>query len=452
MSLRYHIYDALWRLAWPWLRLRHGLRHRDRQDAARRWRERLGHVALPDDGRDTLWIHAVSVGETRAAHPLVRALRRRYPRLRLLVTHMTPTGLETGQRLWAHDPAIVQAYAPYDHSRWVRRFLERTRPRLGIVMETEIWPNWLRQAKRQGVPLVLANARLSERSFRRYRRFRWLLPLEWNAFVQVGAQSAADAQRLRALGARQVVVTGNLKFDWSPEPAAIALAHTWREAIGPRPVVVLASSREGEEARFLRAWEGLRQEWAEREDFLFREPPLLVIVPRHPERFDEVARLVERHGLRYRRRSASLPHPEDDVWLGDSMGELYAYYALADVAIIGGSWERHGGQNPLEALAAGTPPIVGPHTENFAEVVSQGVAARAIVQVRTPQEAIELAQRWIEQPDERAAAIAHGAIFLAAHRGATERTLALLAPWLEHEPGFEQRGIDGPVTPRPEAH
>ena len=134
------------------------------------------------------------------------------------------------------------------------------------------------------------------------------------------------------------------------------------------------------------------------------------------------------------------------------MGELYAYYALADVAIIGGSWERHGGQNPLEALAAGTPPIVGPHTENFAEVVSQGVAARAIVQVRTPQEAIELAQRWIEQPDERAAVIAHGAIFLAAHRGATERTLALLAPWLEHEPGFEQRGIDGPVTPRPEAH
>lgn len=422
----YSIYNRLWHWARPWLERRLArlalTRHPDYAD---RPEERFGQLRWSPEWGQPIWIHAVSVGETRAAQPLIARLRQAYPDRPILLTHMTPTGREVGTATWSHDPAIHQAWAPYDARAWVEAFLESAQPTLLILLETELWPNWLRVAAERELPVALLNARLSERSYRRYRRWQRWLPLAWSAVRVVGAQTPADATRLAALGAPHVAVTGNLKFDQPTSPELLARGRQWRQHLGGRAALLWASTREGEERLLLDAWERLCESFP-----THWQTPLLVIVPRHPERCDEVGEFLTHRRYRWARRSETPPHAALDVWLGDSLGEMTAYYALSRAALIGGSWKPFGGQNPLEAIAAGCPPIVGPHVFHFEALVASGRQARAIVQCPDAASALRHALRLIHSPERHADQLAKGALFLAAHRGATERTLALLTPLL----------------------
>ena len=337
--------------------------------------ERFGYINVPAGG-PIIWLHAVSVGETRAAEPLVHALLEQYPDHRVLLTHMTPTGRATSTALYK-DPRILIAYVPYDLTSAVNRFLSRVRPQLVLLMETEIWPNLILRSRAGNIPVLLINARLSARSAQRYARFDRLIRPVLGALTAVGAQTKDDADRLTLLGAQNVHVTGNLKFDVCIDPVLQALGQQWRAAVNaqtPRPIWLAASTREGEEPLILAAHRALC-------DLLPNNHPLLVLVPRHPQRFNDVANLVTREGLTLKRRSAALPDTKTDVWLGDSMGEMVAYYSLADVAVIGGTLLPFGGQNLIEAAACGAPLIIGPHTYNFSAAANDAEKTGAAIRL-----------------------------------------------------------------------
>jgi 3-deoxy-D-manno-octulosonic-acid transferase len=382
------------------------------------WGQRLGFGG--DGRRGRVWVHAVSLGETRAAATLIAALREQQPGLRLLLTHGTATGREAGAALLREGDA--QAWLPYDTPGAVRRFLARHQPALGVLMETEIWPNLLHQAARSGLPMVLANARLSERSARRGRRFAALQRPALACLRGVLAQTDHDARRLRAAGAPPPQVMGNLKYDMTPSPALLAQGRQWREQLA-RPVVLAAVTREGEEAALLQAW---KEQPAPR--------PLLVLVPRHPQRFDAVAALVQDAGFSLARRSrwAEQPPPEAaaaEVWLGDSLGEMPLYYALADAALLGGSFAPLGGQNLIEAAACGCPLVMGPHTFNFAEAAELSLAAGAALREPDLAHAVPRAVALALDP-QRAAWAQRATDFAARHRGAARRMAQALAVWL----------------------
>ena len=372
--------------------------------------ERFGRYPdAPSNG--WLWIHAVSLGETRAAAALVDALRVRQPDLRLLLTHGTATGRAAGRTLLRDGDR--QTWLPVDAPAAVRRFLAHFRPALGVLMETEVWPNLLAAAQTLDVPMVLANARLSERSQRRGRRFDALMRPAAQRIALVLAQTEADATRLRAAGARAVVVSGNLKFDMAPNPQQVERGRSWRQALG-RPLVLAAVTREGEEEALIAAW--------------IARPaprPLLLIVPRHPQRFDEVAGLLRAARLTFLRRSAwSEALPVDargvDAWLGDSMGEMALYYGAAQVALLGGSFAPLGGQNLIEAAACGCPVVMGPHTFNFAQAAELAVEAGAALRVADVEAGVAEALALLDGPRQRA--MAEAALgFAAQHRGAAAR-------------------------------
>lgn len=415
MSAGRWAYTHLLWLAAPFIALRLAWRARRQPEYLRHVAERFGRYGeaprLP-----VIWIHAVSVGETRAAAPLVEALVQRHPEHSILLTHMTPTGRETGRRLFGDR--LLQAYLPYDYPFAVRRFLAHFRPTLGVLMETELWFNLIAGCRQARVPLYLVNARLSERSYRRYARFRGLAAEALGALEGILAQTDADAGRLIRLGARRVEVVGNLKFDLTPPAAQLAQGQALRALFGSRrPVFLAASTREGEEARVLDAVARLHV------------PGLLtVIVPRHPQRFDEVATLVARRGLTLQRRSEARPiAPETQVVLGDSMGELFAYYAACDVAFVGGSLVPLGGQNLIEACAVGVPVLVGPHTFNFEEAAERAVAEGAALRV-VDEAALAgaVAALLADAPRRRRMAEA-GRAFAQRHRGAVERVLARIS-------------------------
>jgi 3-deoxy-D-manno-octulosonic-acid transferase len=369
------------------------------------------------DGR--LWLHAVSLGETRAAAALVDALRHQRPGLRLLLTHGTATGREAGRALLREGD--TQAWLPYDTPGAVRRFLRAQRPQLGVVMETEIWPNLMRAAREAQVPMVLANARLSKRSQRKGQRLAALMHPALAGFARVLAQTEGDAQRLRDSGAREVLVMGNLKYDMTPSPALLEQGRAWRRAL-LRAVVLATSTREGEEDALLRAWCDVPS-----------PRPLLLLVPRHPQRFDEVATLVQRAGLHAVRRSAWADVPPNDaagadVWLGDSMGEMPLYYACADVALLGGSFAPLGGQNLIEAAACGCPLVMGPHTFNFAEAAELSLQAGASLRARDIGHGVQLALQLVQPSAQDATAksprdamASQAQAFAAQHRGAAAR-------------------------------
>jgi len=409
-------YTLLWLLALPLVLLRLLWRSRRQPAYLRHLGERFGRYRDANPGGDVVWVHAVSVGETRAAEPLVHALLARWPDRRILLTHMTPTGRETSRALFGDEPRVLRAYLPYDIGFVARRFLRHFRPAFGVIMETELWPNLLAACRAEGVPVLLANARLSERSARRYARWPALTRLTLGALSAIGCQSVADGERLTALGARRVAVTGNIKFDIAPAAAQLVLGARFRERFGARPVMLAASTREGEEAPILDA-------------FATQAPPdtLLVLVPRHPQRFDEVAALVAARGLALQRRSDDTAvAPDARVWLGDSMGEMFAYYAAADVALIGGSWLPFGGQNLIEACAVGTPVVVGLHTFNFAAIADHAVAAGAAIRAADVGAGIDAALALLADAPRREATGAAGRRFAAEHRGATERTMAII--------------------------
>src|ERR1700759_5522145 len=290
------IYHALWWIIAPLAVLRLLIRSRKERGYREHIGERFGFAPgrLPEDDAPLIWVHAVSVGETRAAQPLIDALLKAHADARILLTHMTPSGRATGEQIFGDR--VLRSYLPYDMPHAVRRFLRAWRPSLGLVMETEVWPTLIDECRRSDVPLVLTNARMSERSYRRAARFGGATRDVFGGFARVLAQSPSDAQRLTALGARNVTVLGNLKFDMHTPPELVARGHAWRAAIGERPVWVAASTREGEEERVLEAFASLSVDAA-----------LLVLVPRHPQRFNEVAALIERQGLRYERRSSWAP-------------------------------------------------------------------------------------------------------------------------------------------------
>ena len=401
-------YSLLLRLATPVYFARLWWRGRHEPPYRQRWGERLGLAGAPAaPGR--VWVHAVSLGEVRAAAPLIDALRAQRPGLALLLTHGTATGRDAGRALL--QPGDAQAWLPYDTPGAVRRFLRHHRPALGVVMETEVWPNLLHGSRAAGVPLVLANARLSERSEAKGLRLAALMHPAMACFSLVLAQTEADATRLRASGAERVDVSGNLKFDMVPDPALLARGRAWRQ---PRAMVLAAVTREGEEAPLLAAWHALPA-----------PRPLLCLVPRHPQRFDEVAALVAQAGFTLSRRSAWVDGPDAeatgaDVWLGDSLGEMPAYYAAADVALLGGSFAPLGGQNLIEAAACGCPLVIGPHTFNFAQAAELALAAGAAERVAGIDAGVARAVA-LTLGDEGAAMAARALAFAAAHRGAAHR-------------------------------
>lgn len=425
------VYRAAWWLIAPLAVLRLFVRSRRERGYRQHIGERFGYSAgrVPEDDAPLIWVHAVSVGETRAAQPLVDALLAARPDARILLTHMTPGGRATGEQLFGDR--VLRCYLPYDMPHAVRRFLRAWRPSLGLVMETEVWPTLIDECKHADVPLVLTNARMSARSFKRAAKFGAHAREVFGGFTRVLAQSPADAERLTALGARNVSVLGNLKFDMASPPGLVARGRDWRRAIGARPVWVAASTREGEEELVLQAFAALNVEDA-----------LLILVPRHPQRFDEVAALVARQNLRLERRSrwvqnparsqalAAAQHegvralPQDvNVLLGDSMGEMGAYYAAADLAFIGGSLLPLGGQNLIEACAVGVPVLIGPHVFNFTQATADAVAAGAALQVQDPADLARALRELFNDKPRRVAMGAAAAAFAARHRGATERTV-----------------------------
>ena len=408
-------YTLLWILALPLVLLRLLWRARRQPAYLRHVGERFGRYRVRAP-LAVIWVHAVSVGETRAAEPLVRALLARWPEHSVLLTHMTPTGRDTARALFTDEPRVLRAYLPYDVGCFAHAFLRHFRPMFGVIMETELWPNLLAACRRRRIPVMLANARLSERSARRYARLPALTALTMKALAAIGAQTAADAARLGQLGARRVTVTGNIKFDITPPPEMLALGQTLRARIGERPVVLAASTREGEEAVLV--------------DAFVRHAPgdaLLLLVPRHPQRFDAVAAELAARKLATQRRSADetiAAHTR--VLLGDSMGEMFAYYAAADVALIGGSWLPFGGQNLIEACAVGTPVVVGPHTFNFQAVAQDAVRAGAALRAEDADAGMQAALALLADDDARARVSAAGRAFATTHQGATARSISIL--------------------------
>ncbi len=401
----------LW-LAFPFVLARLWWRGRHEPGYRHNIAERFGFYPTRP-ARPVIWLHAVSMGETRAAEPLLHALRSRHPDCDLLITQMTATGREAAQQLFAG--AALVAWLPYDYPSAVRRFLRSFRPRLGVLMETEIWFHLVGECQRSGVPLLLANARMSAKSARGYAAVAPLVRAALGGLSAVAAQTTEDAERLLSLGARDVEVTGNLKFDADPSPGSGSLAAQFRHRFGSRAVLLAASTREGEEELLLDALE---------QNALGNA--ILVIVPRHPQRFDTVAQLLASRGLKFIRRSTSAPLDADcDIVLGDSMGEMAAYYRACDLAFVGGSLLSYGGQNLIEACAAGVPVLIGPYTYNFAQAAESAVAAGAAVRVNSAEDVIRLARSILQDAGLRDRMGKAGVAFCAAHRGATERTLAI---------------------------
>jgi 3-deoxy-D-manno-octulosonic-acid transferase len=389
--------------------------------------ERFGW-SVPSGCAPRIWVHAVSVGETRAAEPLLKALALRYPMATFVVTHTTPTGRAVAL---PSSLRIQRLYLPYDYSIAVKRFLKNFRPVAGLLMETEVWPNLTREAGALEIPLALVNARLSARSLRRGMRFRALLAPALRRLALVLAQSPADAERLSALGAPQPVAVGNLKFDSEVAPQQLALAQSFRQRFAGRQVFLAGSTREGEEELILKAW-------SER---TLVPDALLVIVPRHPQRFDEVARLIENQQLTFQRRSNdAILEPSCQVLLGDSMGEMLAYYASADVAYVGGGLLPYGTHNLIEACAVGCPVLLGHHTFNFADAARGALEAGAARSVADAFDLVIEAAKILADAALRQQMADAALRFSAAHQGATQRSVAALAEILD---SVLQQHVDG---------
>ncbi|MEC5213551.1 3-deoxy-D-manno-octulosonic-acid transferase [Polaromonas sp. CG_9.5] len=410
--------------------------------------ERFGYYTQPlEAASELVWVHAVSLGETRTAAMLLKALRAQYPALRLLLTHGTATGREEGRALLKSigQPGDVQVWQPWDSPAAVARFFSHFKPRLGLLMETEIWPNAVAESRKRGMPLVLVNGRMSAKSLKQALRLSALSLPAYGALSAVYAQTEEDAGRFRQLGAPVAGVFGNLKFDATPDAVQLEKGQRWRETLA-QPVLMFASSREGEENEFLKQISALvhaaRAQVAM--NSVATSSPIsfkALIVPRHPQRFDEVAALAVQHGLRVSRRSQWSGSPMDskeamtaDVWLGDSLGEMALYYGLSDVALLGGSFAPLGGQNLIEAAACGCPVVMGPHTFNFLEAAALAEAEGAALRVADMAEGVEAALSLItgSPPLASAAQAAQaGLAFAARHRGATASTLAALRRYLQ---------------------
>ena len=404
---------VLMRLAWRGLRA---------PDYWRRWPERFAFIE-PALGKQVIWIHAVSVGEVQAAVPVVHALLNRHPDYSLLVTTVTPTGSARVTALFGGEVAHV--YAPYDLPGAVARFFERVRPQLAIVMETELWPNLFHQCRQRAIPLLLVNARLSARSVAGYRRVRSLAAETLAAVTEIAAQSEADAGRFESIGARAatITVTGNLKFEQRIPSSLLERAEVLRREWGvSRPVWIASSTHEGEDELLLDVYQQLRKQYSD---------CLLVLVPRHPERFESVAALCRARGYNtVLRTDHGACSTETQVYVGNTMGDLPLLYAASDVAFVGGSLVASGGHNPLEPAALGIPVISGPHVSNFIEICSLLVDAGAAVQVADTGELLQIVSRWLGDANERHHVGQLGREVIEKNRGALQAVMAIIERYL----------------------
>ncbi|WP_322979785.1 lipid IV(A) 3-deoxy-D-manno-octulosonic acid transferase [Pseudomonas sp. C11] len=411
-----HLYTLLLHLALPLIALRLALRARKAPAYARRIRERFS-FGMPPLQTGGIWVHAVSVGESIAAAPMIRALQARHPELPITVTCMTPTGSERIQALFGNS--VQHCYLPYDLPWAAALFLNRVKPRLAVVMETELWPNHIHQCAKRGIPVALANARLSERSARGYARFGKLTAPMLAKLSLIAVQTQAEAQRFLALGARPecVDVTGSIKYDLKidaelPQRAA-ELRRQWQTE--QRPVWIAASTHAGEDEIILAAHRQLLKT---------RTDALLILVPRHPERFEAVHELCLNQGLTTRRRSTGQDvQAGDQVLLGDTMGELLFLYALADIAFVGGSLVANGGHNLLEPAALGKPVLSGPHLFNFLEIATQLREAGALSEVENAEQLAGRLATLLDTPTEMARMSQAGLAVLKANQGALQRLL-----------------------------
>jgi len=422
------LYSFVWGLSLPFALCRLWWRGRQEPGYRQHIAERLGFYARYD-AAPTIWVHAVSAGETRAAEPLIRALLANYPDHQLLLTHMTATGRETGGKLFA-DVAnrVRQSFLPYDINWMMRRFLQHFSPKLCVLIETEVWPNLIAQCQIATIPVSLVNARLSEKSLKKAQKLASLILPAAHAISAVAAQSNPDAQRLQELGISHATVTGNMKFDVTPPAMMAERGSALRRSLGNRPIILCASTRDGEEELILDAFlEQLP---------LLEHAPLLMITPRHPQRFDLVAQMIEARGIAYVRRSAfdhEVVTPISDkieVVLGDSMGEMYMYYATADVAFVGGSLVPLGGHNLIEACAMGKAVLTGLHTFNFSEITDQAIAAHAALRVDGARSMLREALALLNDDKKRQQMGNNAHAFFLQHQGATSRTMEILKPFL----------------------
>jgi len=388
----------------------------------RRWPERFGSVA-PPLGKQVIWIHAVSVGEVQAAEPVVRALLEGHPDYSLLVSTVTPTGSARVTALFGNEVAHV--YAPYDLPGSVKRFFDRVKPQLAIVMETELWPNLFHRCRQGGVPLLLVNARLSARSVKGYSRVPGLVSETLSAVTEIVAQGESDAARFERLGAdpERITVTGNLKFEQRVQPSLLERAEVLRRDWGvARPVWIAASTHEGEDELLLDVFADLRQQFPD---------CLLVITPRHPERFETVATLCLQRGYQIVLRSEHTAcTPETAVYLADTMGELPLMYAASDVAFVGGSLVRHGGHNLLEPAALGVPVVCGPHVFNFQEITDLLVEAGAAVRVADTGALLQTLAGWLGDANERHRVGQQGRQVVERNRGALQDVMAIIERYI----------------------
>ena len=416
----HRLYTLILWLLLPYVVFHLWWRARKQPEYLRHVGERFGYYTV-GFSRPIIWLHTVSVGETRAAVNLIQQLQQTYPQHQLLLTHTTPTGRAASEQLYGDR--VLRVYLPYDYPFAVEFFLQHFKPSLGILLETEIWFNLIHACHIKNIPLLLLNARLSEKSAARYARISHLTQLGLKELSAVAAQSEGDAARLKNLGATQVTVMGNLKFDIFPPTAMLKLGAALREGWGgKRKIFLAASTRIGEEALLLQA---LQQ--------IHISNMLMVIVPRHPQRFDEVASLLTQRNIRFQRRSENLPMDDDiQVLLGDSMGEMFAYYAACDMAFIGGSLLPYGGQNLIEACSVGKPVLIGPHTFNFAQATEQAVECGAAVRVRNVTELAQIVQNLFNHADQIETA-RHAALqFVNTHRGATQLAMTRIISLLPH--------------------
>lgn len=416
-------YNILFTLVLPVIVLRLLWRAIKAPAYARRWRERFGLPALTPQQKalrgQWLWLHAVSVGETLAAAPLVRKLLEDHPGLPIVMTTMTPTGSERVQALFGD--AICHVYAPYDHPWVVNAFLRRFQPHTVVIMETELWPNIIHCSKAARATVIVANARLSEKSFRGYEKFAKLGKPMLQAIDCIAAQGEADAQRFERLGVphERLTITGSIKFEIDlPQDLAQKCGAMKAMFAGERPVLIAASTREGEEEHVLNAFRQCLQTMPDL---------LLVLVPRHPERFRAVARLCEHHGLRVVKRSEQVEVTEHtQVFLGDSMGEMLTYFSVSDLAFVGGSLVNTGCHNVLEPAALGLPVLVGPSQFNFQSICEQLEAAGAL---KTVADADALAQTVLQVLADKSLRESMGAAgrqLIEENRGALQRIEALV--------------------------
>ena len=427
------VYQLLWHLLLPLAFIRLAWRSRHAFAYLHHIPERLGFGYNQPIKQDVVWIHAVSVGETRAAQPLIEAYLARGESI--LLTHMTLNGRRTGKQLFAQEIAsgqIRQVYLPYDLCWSVEHFLNTFKPKFGLFMETEAWPTVVFRCADKGLPLFLVNARLSERSARRVNQFGKAGRALFQAFAGILAQTEFDAQRYRSLGVRNIQVVGNLKFDVPLDAHLVKQGKEWQESLHAkqRLMVCAASTRDGEEAIILKAWKDLLLSHA------FDVPPLLCLVPRHPERFSEVAEQIHAADLKFRKRTEWQGTPKDtidlDVVLGDSMGEMPMYYSASDLVVMGGSLLRFGGQNLIEACAAGCPVLLGEHTYNFQQASIDALESGAAKRINgelllgEPIALMETLKDLLLNPSELAQMALAAKTYSIEHQGATKRILAAL--------------------------